>query len=293
MLTFKQFLSETKKSTKYVKSFLGFITKGEPSHVKEDSAKEIEDLYQAGHRENALHKQLSKHYKFDTESSIPVERYTEGYLKKHGPHHPNHYNLNKALYHGHDLAKVSSKLHDFDHSLSKTLHKHTTPHDLTVHTGIKKSPEHHIDPNSDHIKMRMSAYTSTSLSPDVARRFTRHDPESHFNYVHPNNTIGIANFNPKHHGKLTPEQKEHDTTTFHVPGNEKEHIRKYAHTISIHVPKGSHGAYIANHSDRYNEKEILLHKNAKIHVDKTPTVDHKNWAVNWNARLVHDGVKNV
>lgn len=81
------------------------------------------------------------------------------------------------------------------------------------------------------------------------------------------------------------------------------------HVIKIHVPEGSHGMYTSPISEYPNEKELLLHRNAKLHIDPTPTkMTWGRWARPpgkedgdleiiphtlhiWHAKLVHDGIK--
>ncbi len=76
-----------------------------------------------------------------------------------------------------------------------------------------------------------------------------------------------------------------------------------AHHLHIHIPAGSHGAYVDHHSSAEGEKEFILHPNAKIEVDPTPEVREerptygagisKITNYHWKARLVHDGIKEV
>ena len=68
---------------------------------------------------------------------------------------------------------------------------------------------------------------------------------------------------------------------------------KYFHYVTIHVPKGSHGAYVDHVSANRGEREFILHPGAKVHIDREPHIEHKIKTVNWTGRLVHDGVKDV
>jgi len=66
---------------------------------------------------------------------------------------------------------------------------------------------------------------------------------------------------------------------------------KPGHVISIHVPKGSHGAYVDNFSNFSGEREFILHKGAKVHIHPEPEYDKKENKYRWKGVLVHDGVK--
>lgn len=65
----------------------------------------------------------------------------------------------------------------------------------------------------------------------------------------------------------------------------------YQHTMKIHVPSGSHAFYAEGQTENQGEHEVILHKGSKLHIHKTPTLDHLTKSVTWHAKLVHDGVR--
>ena len=311
---------EDKEDKEYKKAFLGFITKGLKSkknideglsdlihsvlpHKLSDKLSDFEDHLgsiknpkTAYHdiKTRMKHHSLSKQYKFNEHEEKPIKKYTSEHM---GHSFVSHFSLNKKLHSGQALDEHHRK---FDQDLSSILKKHKTQKDMTVHTGIKYSPERHEDSNSPHeYKMRLPGYTSTSIEKNVAESFARGDPEgsvhNHIRQYKP----GYKNLTSVHQiGKISRNTQDHDIVTKSGIGKPKKGhgyvVTDYKHIVSLHVPKGSHGAYIAHHSDNKDEHEFLLHKNAKVHIDKTPEkIDHANGAVHWKGRLVHDGVKGV
>ena len=86
--------------------------------------------------------------------------------------------------------------------------------------------------------------------------------------------------------EYTPEHNLHyheTTSIYNVP--------KAGHVVSIHVPKGSHGAYVDHVSEHQGEREFILHKGAKVHIHPEPEYDKKENKYRWKGVLVHDGVK--
>lgn len=75
----------------------------------------------------------------------------------------------------------------------------------------------------------------------------------------------------------------------HYINHNNKHV--YDHMLRLHVPAGSHAFYAEHHTSNRGEQEIILHKNAKIHIHETPELDHKNKKVIWHAKLAHDGIK--
>lgn len=76
--------------------------------------------------------------------------------------------------------------------------------------------------------------------------------------------------------------------------------------LKIHVPKGSRGVYLHLPQHQPSNNEFLLPRNAKLHIDPTPSIDthvinHKDWLDGkglvehhyniWHAKLVHDGTE--
>jgi len=69
-----------------------------------------------------------------------------------------------------------------------------------------------------------------------------------------------------------------------------QNYNEYSHVIKIHVPKGSHAAYVSGHATYSDEREILLHKGARLAIHPKPTYDNNQSLTTWHANLIHDGV---
>jgi ADP-ribosyltransferase exoenzyme len=183
--------------------------------------------------------------------------------------------------------------HMQDANLSDAMKVHGTPEDTHVYSGIGWSPEMFAKPGQKGpIKAIMKAYTSTSLSKYKASGFgggidSEHNAKAKKVKV---NKIDWNHPDPEgyldHTGDYPKSLQEDETET---PNNK--------HIIRIHVPKGSHGAYVEKHTNISGEYEFLMHKNAKLHIHPKPEiVDHGNYrgdaqrTIVWHAKLVHDGV---
>lgn len=121
---------------------------------------------------------------------------SKGYPTKIDNTHKDHihaytrdsYQLNNYLHSKHEdpIWTQPHKFHDkqIDH-LDDILSQHEAPQDMHVYTGLKANPlrkneEHGISKQEDagdHIKGYLPSYTSTSLHPDIARRFTSVMPD--------------------------------------------------------------------------------------------------------------------
>lgn len=154
--------------------------------------------------------------------------------------------------------------------LDKAVAKHAAPESFHVFTGIQSDPRHLDHPEekhktrgiknptlgkhgSDHWKVKLPSYTSTSINPQAAYGFTR---------------------------GTTPEKEE-----FHG------HMMN-EHLLHIHIEKGSnHGAYIEHHSSYPEEREFVMRRGTRLHIDKTPTLHRRNTTLVhiWHAKVVgHD-----
>lgn len=281
MLGFKNYLTEAKKRNKkkaeeekhYNKVFMGKMD------IEDDKAdkytkvfmgkKPIDEAFmndedKPGGRtfeaRNALHAKLKRRYSFGKkvpkgkepalddphgDMKMAIRRYTGSMYRK----------INKAHYNG-EVDSLDAYHKDVTENLKKALVKHKTGEDMTVHTGIKRDPRQ-MEEHEGVIKMRMPAFTSTSIATYNAKDFAR-----------PSNA---------------------------PDGAEEGHI------VHIDVPKGSHGAYVAHHSNVPDEHEFILHPDAKVHVHPEPlqVKEGTSWngkkerIFHWKGRLVHDGIKEV
>lgn len=156
-------------------------------------------------------------------------------------------------------------------NLHDSIKEHSIPHDIHVYAGTGFSPGRHIK-YDEHgkadltkpLKVKMPAFTSTSIDPDVAMNFAKQD-RKHHNNEYAAGRVGLYDM---------------------VPRN----------IIKIHVPKGASGAYMHHHySSLPEENEVLINKGAKLHIHPVPTVEANQIGVKhiWHARLVHDGYKKL
>ncbi len=287
MLTFKSYLNEQKEKkkdveTNYNKVFIGKIGKFDDEDDKKaiynkvfiGKVKKLDEAFRQGAARHeglrydetqSLHQKLSRRYKFgkklkksnwfEPDLDDPDGNRKSAIRKYSGSMYKK---INKSLYTG-DSSDLTPQHHDIIENLKSALAKHKTGEDMTVSSGIKVSPDSFRKENDEGpIKMTMPAFTSTSLSVHIARDFAK------------------------------PVQKEGESS-----GDE--------HVVHIDVPKGSHGAYVAHHSAIPEEHEFILHPGARLHVDPLPshisertTFDGERIKTHhWNARLVHDGIKDV
>jgi hypothetical protein len=187
-------------------------------------------------------------------------------------------------------------LQDKDTAMSNALQRHQTPKDLHVYTGMMRNPERYKKVKG--VKpAHLPAYTSTSTKQDVAMSFAkRHEGES----------VHVYKYNPaslhthRNGSDIVPNAREHHRTIGNPNSTSEERMQAahalvgstaYKHIMHIHVPEGSHGAYVSHMSDHPHETEFILHKNARLHIHPSPTIDHRNQAVIWHAKMVHDGIK--
>ena len=172
MISFKQFLSKTKKPKKpkkdkggYINAFLGFINKKpqkEKKNINEEFGLENSNFSDPKGDGYKLDESLKKHYHknhYSFEQRHSVSHYSANGYKS----------LNKALYQD-PVEKHPEHIKKLDDQLSGALKVRTTPHDLHVYTGTK----HDLDPKSkEPVKLHLPAYTSTSLRRHTAHGFAQ------------------------------------------------------------------------------------------------------------------------
>lgn len=166
-------------------------------------------------------------------------------------------------------TRTSRTYGDHIRGLDKALTRHAAPESFHVFTGIRSDPrdlEHDERKKyiqgiknpmlqkhgSDHWKVRLPAYTSTSINPGKAAGFT---------YAH----------------DVKPEDRKY--SEHHYSG----------HILHVEIPKGSnHGAYIEHHSEYPKEHEFLMRRGARLHVNKTPTLHREGDTLYhiWHAKVV-------
>ncbi len=252
MKTFKEFITEAKKSSKkmneeYKIVRLGFFKPKKSSKKMNEEASKVNEL-------NKLHHNLSKHYsKYDAYDKDAIHEYTWESNRVNDALHKNH---------GHLDPDLNPSTHHMMTQTDTFIHKHKTPHDIHVYTGIHKEhvlTNHTPKAGTDTpIKIHHLGYTSTSLDKNIAKEFT--------------------------HNSSNDDKVEH------------------RHMIKIHVPKGHHGAYVAHHSlvsadgpegqtkSGEHEREFILPRGTKLHVHPQPTV---HYTKDKNGKEVHYHVWNA
>lgn len=205
------------------------------------------------------------------------------------------YTNRKDMHVKHSMPKDTDERNIINHTnkhLSSAIAANKTTKDLHVYSGLGFTPENYAHKNVFH----MPAYTSTSLSKKLAKNWTPLSGGNVTNskHVYDKRTNKQVHYKSK---KLIPSYDYHGFPT--------KNAYVYTHMIHIHIPEGSHALYthinytgdetkVSNihlKARHPSEQEVILHKGAKLHIHKTPEVDHINRKVIWHAKLVHDGIK--
>ena len=174
--------------------------------------------------------------------------------------------LNNSLYKNRELTNDRAYFHNGDGNTPRTFKDldHHLSRAMAQHTApqdfhVYTGTKLHLPKSDDQPFMAIhNGYTSTSLNPEIAKAFS----------------------NPK----IDDDNNHRVTRTL----------------MQIHIPDGAHGAWVGNSQTSGNphEKEFIIHKGAKFHVEPRPdttrfaddlpratkTIVHK-------AYLVHDGIK--
>lgn len=206
------------------------IEKKEIKEGFEPSAKELGSK----HMELAIH-----HSNFNKNHIKHIKRYTDSST-----------GVNKFLYNRAKGDPVNTDYHEHAEGMKDATKAHTTPSDMHVFTGLRRNPRDQIGKSKKETTFHFPAFTSTSLSHNVATSFTVSTSKP--------NATKLSN-----------------------------------HVLKIHVPEGSHGAYVSHHSSQTgNEHEFILHPDAQIKIHHKPDVDSDGLHT-WHGTLIHDGVKSV
>lgn len=258
-----------------------------------DKIKKNSDRSIAERHINKLHKLLTSHYGLNRSS--PGYHSLGKYTVESGDRNPGYRKWNKALYSG-DHSSLSDNDRHHIKTIKEQLVEKRTPRKLVMYSGVSRSPERHENFNDhhDHVKVEFPAFTSASLSRSIANGFAKPDVHSVHRYDHSNHKMDYSSVGG---GK-----KKHTKEVFNDPPKQlpkekydrlnPDHIH-YEHVMTMHVPKGSAGTYIGQHSHADEEKEFLIHPGARFHIKKKPIVDHIGNKVYWEAHMVHDGTRPV
>ena len=329
------------KQIEYIKHFIGKnpdefadgVTKTKRRSVTESNRPSF--TRQGQHRTyeavNKLHDELLEHQEkteHTDDEHTAIRRYTTSSAETFNrPHFRNARDKTTS-----ETAPNFSHPNEYDEHLSSAIRRSTTHRSMHVYSGMR-SIEDHPDSEDGHKHVHLPAYTSTSLSHEIAGDFGSQKksdgkPSRHTYFA---THMLFKALNKKAPGKVkegekydpkNPDHKEvHDSKTETLAGDtsgtkpgkmdrQQAHYRThggsfegYRHISRIHVPRGSHGLYTGNQDDRKNkrgtnltthdEHELILHHGAKVRFKSEPTVDHESKTVMWHGQLVHDGVKQV
>ena len=288
MLSFKTYLTEAKKKKKkkseedkhYHKVFLGKMDidddkkyqKAFAGKDKIDEAFLPDDRKIFGRNKEELrrdHLSMARHYKYGKKITYKYG----GFTRMNEPLHSDPFGEAKsAIFHytGAHYRPINKALFRGDKSI-------LDHHQLHVHDELKKAVRTH------RTREDMTVHTGMKRDP---RTFEQHE------------------------GKIKVEMPAFTSTTIHksVAEDFARHLethegdKTHSHILHLDIPKGSHGSYVAHHSKIPDEKEFILHPNARVHIDPEPLHieehpaswgDRPHDTYHWKGRLVHDGVKDV
>ena len=233
MISFKKFIKLTTQTTKLPSLETSF---GKHSQEKLPSLEtsfgkhsiQKKDIKESTYDEDVDQKTDSEQDKIHKENKIEANAHTTSYSKYSYDH--NSY-LHKK-YNGEDVSDQSHIKNDIK-KLDSVIKKHKIKHDIHVYTGLKKSPEHLFKTEShmEHgVHVHLPSFTSTS---------THHGIASDFSHAQDNISKG----------KHTPRNDD--------AHNESNSSTRTRHILKIHVPKGTHGGSIRDHSDHEEEREYF------------------------------------
>lgn len=186
---------------------------------------------------------------------------------------------NKLVRHFHYSNKESDHIHRYTDGTG-SIDFNGKLHNIAraAQSGIKKyGPMHRLEPDEELHYKKMSKIVQKHTTP-----FSMH--------VYRGTTLGKAAQNTQHNAFTSTSLHPQQAMIFADPPSRDG----YRHIWKIHIPKGSHAAYVAHHTNDYDfQKELVFHPGAKIEYNtKKPTIT-KNGLKVYHARLIHDGVKNV
>lgn len=174
----------------------------------------------------------------------PLHDALSKHYKDYAPHHlgaienytGGSADLNRNLINRHvNNTPVSEEHHDTINKLDDAFKHHTTPHDIVTYSGTSHSPEHYPI-NAETGKRHMHFPAYTSSSIDA------------------NVSRGFS------------------SKDFKLPADAQH---KENHVIKFHIPAGHPAMYLENHTAVTGEKELLLHRGMKAHIEPHPeTVTH-------------------
>lgn len=265
MIKFKDFVKAKKDENKEKQTekdklpivFAGFHRdkKKKPIGLQEITKEEHKFLYDQNSTEvKKLNKELKAKHKMG-EHRPGVYDYTRGSI-----------NVNSHLYENErkrlGLPHKKSDLHldEYDqhtlHHTSEAIKANKMHKGITVHTGLSSNPTKYFDKGKTSTTVRMPAFTSTSLSKEVADSF------AHQKYDDKNNSH-------KHILSIKIPRGKHAAFVDHISRHSGEH------EVILH-----HGAHIKIHHEPY---KTITHTD-----DYDGSKHHTHF---YHAELVHDGVQ--
>ena len=194
---------------------------------------------------DGVHDKLSKHYDKNPHAKGHFSDYADSSHELNYALHRHHVEGPKE---GHKPGSLPpADEYDISHKhikgLDKALTHHKTPKRMTVFSGVGFHPGMAA---AQHPKghVHMPSYTSTSIHPHEAANFA----------------------------KALPKGSPGDNYQRYSPAKDRKKEGADHHIMKINLPKGHHGAYIADHSWIPDEKEFLLPRNQRMKIHPTPEV---------------------
>jgi len=199
--------------------------------------------------------------------------YTDAFaaIRKHSVKHDN------DKKHSIKEASESQEALDLHNSLTKHYNNYTEKHKSAIRDYTKNSTTHNgelYEKRGDVSKLSPEHKTRTE---DMDSALHAHKTPHEF-HVYSGMHTDLHKV-PTTDGKkkielhaFTSTSLKHDVAKDFAPIHDPEKGNMYQrHIIRVKVPKGHHGAYVDHHSSNAGEKEFVLPRGTKMHVNNKPT----------------------
>ena len=188
------------------------------------------------------------------------------------------HHLNDFLHKSHHGTKTKYSQYNRKtvNDLDKELDRARLSKDTHVYTGLPQGPHelfkaHKVEPG-ENIKVHLPAYTSSSTSYRIAKKFaTGMSERSH----------KFGKYIPVNHKVHEPLNKLDEP----INDNGK-------HVLKIHLPKGTKAGSIRSQSSYKHENEVLLHRGHELEIHHRPTVEPDGTHI-WHARVIKHNPKQI
>lgn len=199
-----------------------------------------------------------------------IGKYTSGQGAKWNDFLHRHY---RGKFNQTDLKRYQKHITDID----STLAKNTLKQDYVLYTGLKESPADafklYNHPRTTPIPVHLPAYTSTTTSWDVAKKFTAEIYGNEYK-------ADVEKTRRAGHELLSPTGKK--------LRNAPTRNAFFLDILRIFVPAGSTGGSVRNLSRYDHEYEILLPRGLDVIISPKPQVIDEGRLVIylWNAKVI-------